>query len=657
MKSAAPFTSYKGFTPSVDPTTPGAILDCSMMVPTLRGMRGARSPVPFGNPALPNPCTGAATCELLDGGYRTFLGDATDLFEVANGLNNNVSQVAGGYTGGANPWRFVQFGNATVATNGSDPLQQSINTGKFSAIGSVYSMAITAAGSGYTSVPTVTVAAPAHGGTAATATATLTPTGTTPIGGVASATIGAGGSGYTSAPAVTFSDGGGSGATGTATISGGAVTGITITAPGSGYTSAPTITLTGGAGTGAAATAKLATGTVTGITMTGQGSGYGYSESPAITFTGGGGTGAAASATMQSAPIASILEVVQGFVFAFDTTDPLNGHRPNGWWCSGLYDQTNWYPDQSTQGANGVIVDQPGKITAAKALGTNIIVYKAQSMFYGVYEGPPVIWAMNQISPQVGTPAQECVVPVGSVHYFLGTDKQVYMFDGTTPTPIGDEVHDWLGSTWSSIYQSVVQSYHDQTNTLIYWYFVSTNQQGSDIDTCLVYNYRTGKFGRADMPIQATVQAVSGQITWDGMGSLPNVSTWSTLPQIPYNSPYWMQSSINQGVVDTTNRLQQMNGASKTSSLTTGWLGDDYNYMDWLGFVPRFSQQPQACTGVARTMSQLGGTMFTDWSIGPFYDGELASDFSSRYCQVTLSFTGDHEILGMASRIESSGEI
>ena len=77
---------------------------------------------------------------------------------------------------------------------------------------------------------------------------------------VASVTVSAGGSGYTSAPTVSFAaPGAGVTATGTATISGGAITAITITNPGNGYEAVPAITITGGDGTGGTATAVLAT--------------------------------------------------------------------------------------------------------------------------------------------------------------------------------------------------------------------------------------------------------------------------------------------------------------------------------------------------------------------------------------------------------------
>jgi hypothetical protein len=64
-----------------------------------------------------------------------------------------------------------------------------------------------------------------------------------------------GGTGYTSAPTVTIAapPAGGTQATATATFSGGAVTGITVTVNGSGYTSVPAVTISGGGGTGATA--------------------------------------------------------------------------------------------------------------------------------------------------------------------------------------------------------------------------------------------------------------------------------------------------------------------------------------------------------------------------------------------------------------------
>jgi hypothetical protein len=481
---------FRGFTPSVDPTTPGAVLDCVNMVPTLRGMKAAPSPSPIGAAPFPVAVTGAATAELLSGAYRTIVGTSNKLYEVVGSAQNDVSGAA--YTGGANRWRFCQFGNATIASNGADPIQQSISVGNFAAIA--------------------------------------------------------------------------------------------------------------------------------------------------------------------GAPSAAIIEVTQGFVFAFDTTDPTDGHRPNGWWCSGIYDQTVWTPSAATQCEKGVIIDTPGKITAGRVLGTNIVVYKKDSMYYGNYQGPPVVWAFNQISPIVGSPCQEAVVAIGTRHVFLGSDAQVYTFDGSAVNPIGDEVKDWLYANWSQVYRDRVESYHDKENSLVYWYFCSANSSTPVPDKCLVLNYRTGKFGRADARIEAAVVYVSGQITWDSMGALPGVSTWSTLPQVPYNSSFWSQASEIPAIIDTTHTLQSLSGVATNSSITSGWFGDDSDYMYVAGIVPRFGAQPTACSGTAAALSSLGGTPTAE-TIGDMYDGELAADFSCRYAQITLNFTGNYEILGAVPRIQPAGSI
>jgi len=487
-----PTIPFQGFTPSIDPTIPGAVIDCVNMVPTMRGMRGASTPTPYGNPALGKPATGAAICELLSGAYRMFAGTATDLWEIVGNANNNVSATAGAYKGGGNPWRFAQFGNASLAVNGADLLQQSISAGNFSAVA--------------------------------------------------------------------------------------------------------------------------------------------------------------------NSPVASIVEVVQGFVFLFNTVDPTYGTNPNGWWCSGLYDQTNWTPAQATQCARGVIVDTPGPITAGRQLGTNIVVFKKLSMFYGSYQGPPVIWAMNLISPQIGTPCQECAVNIGTSIIFLGSDCQVYSFDGTRPVPIGNEVNSWLRANWSSMYQAQVQSFKDPQRFLIYWYFCSIQNTTGMPDMCLVYNYATGKFGRADLNIEVAAQSVSGQITWDQMGSLPNVTTWDTLPQVAYNSPYWSQAAVVPAVFDTTNTYQSLSGASKQSSLTTGWFGDDYDFTYIQGILPRFTQAPLTCGGQVALCKTLG-LPATYVQLPQWYDGEIACDFSTRWCSLTLAMTGDHEILGALPRMEQAGAI
>jgi len=85
--------------------------------------------------------------------------------------------------------------------------------------------------------------------------------GQVPVAGVLNIiTVTNGGTGYTSVPTVTISGGGGTGASAIATVVNGVVTTIAVTNGGAGYTGTPTITITGVAGVGATATPSLTYG-------------------------------------------------------------------------------------------------------------------------------------------------------------------------------------------------------------------------------------------------------------------------------------------------------------------------------------------------------------------------------------------------------------
>ncbi|QPF87794.1 filamentous hemagglutinin family protein [Bradyrhizobium genosp. L] len=135
-------------------------------------------------------------------------------------------------------------------------------------------------GSGYTSVPTVTIGG--TGGSGAQATASL---------GVASIAVSAGGTGYSNGDQVTVIGPDGTGFTGTAIVdASGAITGVKVTSAGSGFTGAITeVDVASATGTGATLTASLG---VVSVSVTNAGSGY--AGIPTFSFTGGGGTGAIA---------------------------------------------------------------------------------------------------------------------------------------------------------------------------------------------------------------------------------------------------------------------------------------------------------------------------------------------------------------------------
>lgn len=114
-----------GFAPDIDSTTPGAVTDCTNVIPTLRGMAGAPTPLDVGVDALADTCHGAAVLTRLDQQRRLFAGTQTKLYELIGTSYTDRSRV-GDYTGSSeNRWRFAQFGNASLACNQTEQIQVS----------------------------------------------------------------------------------------------------------------------------------------------------------------------------------------------------------------------------------------------------------------------------------------------------------------------------------------------------------------------------------------------------------------------------------------------------------------------------------------------------------------------------------------------------
>lgn len=190
-------------------------------------------------------------------------------------------------------------------------------TGTFdvSAGGVVQNLVITAAGTGYTSQPTISFPG-AGAGVNAAATAYLK---------VVSVTVNTAGTGYKLRPAVTFSGGGGGGVTATTTLTAAAIDYIRITNPGVNFTSTPTVAITGGGGSNAVAVATVcAMGVMGDCYILDGGSGYSQLTQPTITITGGQGSGATIDITAVAGAITAVVVNAAGTLYPVSTTVYLN---------------------------------------------------------------------------------------------------------------------------------------------------------------------------------------------------------------------------------------------------------------------------------------------------------------------------------------------
>ena len=194
-------------------------------------------------------------------------------------------------------------------------------------------------------------------------------------------------------------------------------------------------------------------------------------------------------------PMASIVCASQDFVLAFNTRANVSvGPGGDVWACSAFQDPTSWAPSLSTQATTGRIVAGGGEITAALALGPQVIAYKTFSAFAGTYVGSPVVWQWDRIPGRLGCAGMRAVCDIGGAHFVVGPDA-FWLYDGVRAQQIGaGSVSDWFRAACKTPSKTVCV-YDRATATVQIWFDVGDGVYGPTLGRCLTYNTLTGGWG------------------------------------------------------------------------------------------------------------------------------------------------------------------
>lgn len=347
---------------------------------------------------------------------------------------------------------------------------------------------------------------------------------------------------------------------------------------------------------------------------------------------------------VNNAPKADLVETVNNFVFLANTNETTFGDSPNRWWCSALGDFTDWVPSIATQSATNTLTSVPGPIVAMRRFGDQIVFYKNRGMYIGTYVGAPLIWDVVEIPGQSGAFSQEAVVNIGSadnpVHLFMGADD-FWRFDGARPVPIGAPVRRTVYGDMDASFAFKCKTLHDRENTRVYFYYPSRGGSGT-LDSCVVYNYRTDRWGRDDRTIVAALEYVQGGLTYDTLDTL--YPTYNDLPtNISYDSPFWNSGQPATAVFNSSNDLLSLDGIATNSSFTTGDYGDDFNYFLLQRVKPKWLVKPVSATMTNFYKDSEGDALTTDQTVTM---GESRFDVlrSARWHRLQFNMTGDNTV-------------
>ena len=324
------------------------------------------------------------------------------------------------------------------------------------------------------------------------------------------------------------------------------------------------------------------------------------------------------------------------------------------WYCCAAFDPTDWVTSIDTQCAKGRLVATNGPLTAGARLGEYAIAYKARSMYIGQYTGGNAIWQWQQVSGgDAGCVGQEALCDIGGAHFFVG-DSGFYLFDGTRPVPVADgQVRQWFLDNSDPQYRYRTCCVHDAQRDLVWVFYPSKGN--STNDSALVWHIKSKMWGRADRGIEAAMNYISGNITYDTLNSV--APSYDALPDISYDSQYWLSGGRALSVFDTSHQLRTLTGSSCNSSFTTGDYGDD----DVVSMLRRVRLRYAAGLGPATANVEMlrkmtSGDQFTTGATGSIADGKFDVLQSARWHRARFTFTGNMRVMGMDADYVAEGK-
>jgi hypothetical protein len=371
-------------------------------------------------------------------------------------------------------------------------------------------------------------------------------------------------------------------------------------------------------------------------------------KSDTMQFSNGSGAFANIAGGIKSA----VMDTVGEFIVAGNTNEGTYGDCPNRWWVTPDY--ADWTPSIGNRIATGTIASSAGGIKAIKRFGESVVIYKESSMFLGRPVGPPLIFAATEISGEIGAPSQDAVAYIGTEseprHIFMGYDD-FYLFDGARPIKIGAPVRKTVFSDINRAFSYKCSTLHDRFNSLVYFYYPSV--QAGALDRCVVYDYKSDRWGRDDRTVEAVMQYGAVAFTYDDLGSL--LATYDTSAAYTYDSQFFVSNNKIPAIFNSSHVLQLLVGVGSNGSLTPADIGDEALMHTVSRATPRWQKKPTEATLTNFYRSQIDEPWEQDYTVS-MSEGRFDFMREARWHKVQINTVGESEISDLRLNIIEGGE-
>lgn len=200
--------------------------------------------------------------------------------------------------------------------------------------------------------------------------------------------------------------------------------------------------------------------------------------------------------------VGAIIDSVTTIIDLFGTTEATGYKRFNKTVIWSDQNQPEVYTPTLVNQAGDLDYDEDGfAIVRIKKLSEFNIIYKEKSIWLLIHVGLPFVYVKKFFTESVGLLANNAIVEIGNVHYFVGHDFDIWRFDGVNIANLSHDqgIKDYIISRvqHDTLYQT--HAYVDLDRKEIQFSFYGKEEIGNKYRQFdIVYNYETNKFFKRD---------------------------------------------------------------------------------------------------------------------------------------------------------------
>jgi len=197
-------------------------------------------------------------------------------------------------------------------------------------------------------------------------------------------------------------------------------------------------------------------------------------------------------------------------------------------------------------------------------------IFCERSIYRMTYVGYPLIFQLDEVESNRGTPAPGSVAKFGNSSFYLGWDG-FYRFNGTQSVPIGaNKVDKTFYGDFDGNFYTRITSAVDPINNLVFWSYPGIGNTGGRSNRILVYNWTTDRWaGPIELEHHFIAQTMAIGYTLD---ELTTSLGYTDIDNVPFSldSRFWQGGNILLSVFDEDHKLNNFTGPAMTATLETG---------------------------------------------------------------------------------------